>query len=104
MTQRGNGGRLIFNSDDERTDFLGAFQTTAERYGWQCLGYCLMSNHYHLVIETRGPSLGDGMRRLGTVHAQVFNRGCATYGHVFQGRYGSVVVRTWAESRFSPQS
>jgi putative transposase len=53
-----------------------------------------MSNHYHLVIETKVPSLGDGMRRFGTVHAQTFNRLRSTPGHVYQARYGSVLVRT----------
>jgi REP element-mobilizing transposase RayT len=97
VTQRGNRGEPIFHGDDEREYFLEQLQITAERYGWQALAYCLMSNHYHLVIETKGPTLGDGMRRLGTVHAQMFNRRGATYGHVFQERYGSVLVRTDAQ-------
>jgi REP element-mobilizing transposase RayT len=97
VTQRGNGGQAIFHGDDDRKFFLNQLETTAERYEWQCLAYCLMSNHYHLVIETRAPSLGNGMRRLGSVHAQMFNRRRATYGHVFQERYGSVVVRTDAQ-------
>jgi REP element-mobilizing transposase RayT len=94
VTQRGNGGQAIFPGDDVRRFFLEQLETTAERYQWQCLAYCLMSNHYHLVIETRAPTLGDGMRRLGTIHAQMFNRRRGTYGHVFQERYGSVLVRT----------
>jgi REP element-mobilizing transposase RayT len=94
VTQRGNGGQVIFGADDERRFFLTQLETTAERHDWLCLAYCLMSNHYHLVIETKGPSLGDGMRRLGTVHAQTFNRRRVTYGHVYQERYGGVVVRT----------
>jgi REP element-mobilizing transposase RayT len=94
VTQRGNGGQAIFSGDDERRFFLEQLETTAERYEWQWLAYCLMTNHYHLVIETGAPTLGDGMRRLGSVHAQMFNRRRATYGHVFQERYGSVVVRT----------
>ena len=97
VTQRGNGGQAIFHGDAERRFFLKQLETTATRYEWQCLSYCLMSNHYHLVIETRAPSLGDGMRRLGSVQAQMFNRRRATYGHVFQERYGSVRVRTDAQ-------
>jgi REP element-mobilizing transposase RayT len=94
VTQRGNGGQAIFLDDPERKFFLAQLEITAERYGWCCLAYCLMSNHYHLVIETRAPTLGEGMRRLGTVHAQTFNRRHGTYGHVFQERYGSVLART----------
>src|SRR5215212_3502726 len=97
VTQRGNGGQAIFQGDDDRRFFLEQLETTAERYDWQRLAYCLMSNHYHLVIETRAATLGDGMRRLGSVHARMFNRRRATYGHVFQERYGSVVVRTDAQ-------
>jgi REP element-mobilizing transposase RayT len=97
VTQRGNGGQTIFHGDRERRFFLEQMEITAERYEWRCLAYCLMSNHYHLVLETSGPTLGDGMRRLGSVHAQVFNRRHGTYGHVFQERYGSVVVRTDAQ-------
>src|SRR5690242_19094191 len=94
VTQRGNGGQIIFSSDFERRFFLKELEITAERYEWRCLSYCLMSNHFHLVIDTAAPTLGDGMRRLGSVHAQMFNRRRPTYGHVYQERYGSVVVRT----------
>ena len=97
ITQRGNGGQAIFHGDYDRRFFLKELETTAERYEWQLLSYCLMSNHYHLVVETRAPSLGDGMRRFGSVHAQLFNRRRATDGHVFQERYGSVLVRTDAQ-------
>jgi REP element-mobilizing transposase RayT len=97
VTQRGNGGRVIFNGDYERRFFLEQMRITAERYAWRCLAYCLMTNHFHLVIETQAPTLGDGMRRLGSVHAQTFNRRQPTYGHVYQERYGSVVVRTDAQ-------
>ncbi len=95
--QRGNGGQEIFAGDPGRRFFLSELAITAERHGWRCLSFCLMSNHYHLVIETQGPTLGDGMKRFGSVHAQAFNRDCGTYGHVYQGRYGSVVVRTDAQ-------
>ena len=53
-----------------------------------------MSNHCHLVIETPERTLGVGMRRLAGRHAQTFNRRHGTYGHVFQGRYGSVLVES----------
>jgi REP element-mobilizing transposase RayT len=92
--QRGNRRAPIFRGDRDRGFFLEQLEITGARYEWQCLAYCLMTNHYHLVIETRAPSLGDGMRRFGTVHAQTFNRLQSTSGHVYQARYGSVLVRT----------
>jgi REP element-mobilizing transposase RayT len=97
VTQRGNRGQAIFHTDDDRRFFLAELGTTEERYEWRCLSYCLMTNHYHVVIETAGPTLGDGMRRFGSVYAQEFNRRHATYGHLFQERYGAVLVRSDAQ-------
>jgi REP element-mobilizing transposase RayT len=97
ITQRGNRRQAIFESDYERRFFLEELEVTAERYGWRWLIYCLMTNHYHLVVEIDAPTLGDGMRRFGSVHAQMFNRRRSTNGHVFQERYGSVLVRTDAQ-------
>jgi REP element-mobilizing transposase RayT len=92
VTLRGNGGQLIFRDDGDRSFFLQELEVAARRYRWAWLAYCLMSNHCHLVIETPGRTLGLGMRQLAGRHAQTFNRRHGTYGHVFQGRYGSVLV------------
>ena len=92
MTLRGNRGELIFRDDRDRSFFLQELDITAHSYRWEWLAYCLMSNHCHLVIETPARTLGLGMRRLAGRHAQVFNRRHGTYGHVFQERYGSVLV------------
>src|SRR3569833_1559580 len=97
VTQRGNGGKSIFRTDADRRLFLKQLEITAKRYGWLVLAYCQMTNHYHAVVETTAPTLGDGMRRLGSIHAQAFNRRAATYGHVYQERYGAVLVRTDAQ-------
>jgi REP element-mobilizing transposase RayT len=92
VTLRGNGGQLIFRDDGDRSFFLQELQVAARRYRWTWLAYCLMSNHCHLVIETPERTLGLGMRQLAGRHAQTFNRRHGTYGHLFQGRYGSVLV------------
>ena len=57
------------------------------------LAYCLMKNHVHLLVETPEPNLGAGMQRLHGLHAQTFNKRHQHSGHLFQGRYGAVVVR-----------
>jgi REP element-mobilizing transposase RayT len=92
VTLRGNRGQAIFRDDGDRSFFLQELEFAARRYRWTWLAYCLMSNHCHLVIETPERTLGLGMRQLAGRHAQAFNGRHGTYGHVFQGRYGSVLV------------
>ncbi|TDJ65788.1 MAG: hypothetical protein E2O35_06760, partial [Proteobacteria bacterium] len=60
--------------------------------GWRCYAYCLMSNHYHLLIETPGGNLVNGMRRLNGQYTQAFNRRHRRVGHLLQGRYKSILV------------
>jgi len=64
-----------------------------DRYRWLCHAYCLMSNHYHLVIETPGGNLSKGMRQLNGVYTMRFNRRHGSVGHVFQGRYKAIVIQ-----------
>ena len=66
---------------------------TAERYRWLALAYCLMSNHYHLLVETPRGNLAKGMCQLNGVYAQSFNRRHGRDGHLFQGRYGARLVQ-----------
>jgi len=63
-----------------------------ESYNWVCHAYCLMSNHYHLLIETPDANLSRGMRQLNGVYTQTFNRAHGRAGHVFQGRYKAILV------------
>ena len=53
ITSRGNAGEEIFLDDEDRSGFLATLGETVNRHGWVCHGYCLMSNHYHLLLETR---------------------------------------------------
>jgi REP element-mobilizing transposase RayT len=64
------------------------------KQNWLCLAYCLMRNHVHLLLETPEPNLGRGMQWLHGVYAQTFNERQGRCGHVFQGRFGSVPMRT----------
>ena len=63
-----------------------------ERYNWVIHAYCLMTNHYHLLIETPDANLSKGMRQLNGVYTQRFNRNYERVGHLFQGRYKSILV------------
>lgn len=92
VTSRGNARRKIFLDDEDREGFLGTLSWVVERFGWICHGYCLMDNHFHLMIETTKPNLSRGMRQLNGVYTQAFNRRHHKVGHLFQGRFKAILV------------
>jgi REP element-mobilizing transposase RayT len=67
VTSRGNRQEAIFASDDDREAFLELLGKVVVRYNWVCHAYCLMDNHYHLLIETPDANLSAGMRQLNDV-------------------------------------
>lgn len=92
VTSRGNAKRNIYRSKADRETFLQTLKQVVQRFNWLCHAYCLMSNHYHLLIETIDPTLARGMQHLNGVYTQAFNRKHARVGHVFQGRYKAILV------------
>ncbi|VAW64050.1 FIG00759408: hypothetical protein [hydrothermal vent metagenome] len=92
VTARGNHQEDIYEEDGDRLEFLSVFQEVCDRYNWICHAYCLMSNHYHLLIETPDANLSKGMRQLNGVYTQAFNRKHNRVGHLFQGRYKAILV------------
>ena len=74
VTLRGNASQPVFLNDKDRSDFLDTLADVVERYWWLCHAYCLMDNHYHLVIETPEANLSKGMRQMNGVYTQIFNR------------------------------
>ena len=92
VTARGNAQQDIYLTDEDRQAFLTLLQRACERYYWLCHAYCLMSNHYHLLIETQTPTLSKGMKYLNGTYTQAFNRRHKRVGHVFQGRYKGILV------------
>ena len=92
VTARGNARADIYLGDDDRLRFLDILALAIERYGWLCHGYCLMDNHYHLLIETPNANLSRGMRHVNGVYTQAFNRHNGRVGHLFQGRYKAILV------------
>ena len=92
LTSRGNGRQKIFLNDADRLLFLDILAKVVERYNWCCHAYCLMDNHYHLLVETPDPNLSMGMRQLNGIYTQKFNFNHHRVGHVFQGRYKSILV------------
>jgi putative transposase len=92
VTTRGNAGSRIYVDDVDRERFLGLCVDVVERFGWRCHAYCLMSNHYHLLLETPEPNLPLGLSRLNSLYARSFNRDHRRSGHVFGDRYFAIVV------------
>ena len=89
---RGNERAPIYRDDADRFAFLRTLARVVDRFGWLCHAYCLMVNHYHLVIETPRPNLSTGMQQLNGPYAQWFNERHDRCGHVFQARYRSILV------------
>jgi REP element-mobilizing transposase RayT len=92
ITARGNAREPIFADDRDRQRFVELYAKEIDQQRWRCYAWCLMDNHYHLLFETPQPNLVAGMRRLNQVYTQSFNRRHGRVGHVFQGRYKSIVV------------
>ena len=93
ITSRGNEKKAVFKADQDRINFLNTLQHVKKRYNWICHAYCLMDNHYHLLIETPDGNLALGMRQLNGVYTQLFNKLHGRIGHLFQGRYKSILIQ-----------
>jgi putative transposase len=94
ITSRGTWGRDLFVSDADREDFLMLLARVVRRYRWQCLAWCLMGTHYHLIVRTPTPNLGRGMRDLNGAYARRFNERNGQFGSVFAERYADQVIRS----------
>jgi REP element-mobilizing transposase RayT len=96
VTARGNRRQPIFVDDFDRRLFLRLVADAATLFRWQCGAYCLLSNHFHLLVETpREPSdLPMGMHRLNSRYARWVNERYGLDGHLFQGRFGSVLIES----------
>ncbi|MCL5043314.1 MAG: transposase [Gammaproteobacteria bacterium] len=92
ITARGDRRELIYEDDNDRLSFLALLSELCQQYQWVCHAYCLMGNHYHLLLETLEANLSSGMRQLNGVYTQRHNRRHERVGHVFQGRYKAILV------------
>ncbi len=92
VTSRGNERKPIYLDEADFDGFLSILGDVCERYNWVIHSFCLMSNHYHLLVETPDANLSKGMRQLNGVYTQWFNRSHQRVGHLFQGRYKAILV------------
>jgi REP element-mobilizing transposase RayT len=92
VTARGNERREIFRDDEDRHTFLATLAEAAEEFGLAIHAFCLMPNHYHLLIETPRPNLSRAFAWIQTTYTVRFNRRHKRIGHLFQGRFKAQVV------------
>jgi len=92
VTARGDRCEDIFEDDPDRQMFLSTLEQVIAQFNWLCHAWCLMDNHYHLLIQTPDGNLSKGMRQLNGVYTQASNRRHQKVGHLFQGRFKAILV------------
>ncbi len=92
VTNRGDAREAIFYDESDRTAFLETLGQACAKTGWQVHAWCLMANHFHLVVETAQPNLAAGMKWLLGTYTQRFNRKHQRWGHLFGGRYKAQLI------------
>src|SRR4029450_3320539 len=92
LTSRGNAQAVIYADDADRRAFLDLLTQIVQRHHWLCHTYCLMDNHYHLLIETPEGDLSQGARQLNGVYTQQSNRRQSRVGHGLPGRSTAMLV------------
>ena len=92
VMNRGDHQEKIFCNDADRKLFLAALAEGCQKTGFQIHGFCLMSNHFDLVVETPHANLVEGMKWLLGVYTSRFNRRHKAFGHLFSGRYKALIV------------
>src|SRR3974377_2357466 len=90
----------IFRDDTDRQRFVETLGEVCQKTGWQIRGWCLMPNHFHLVIETPQPNLVAGMKWLLGTYTGRFNRRQREFGHLFSGRYKALPVDASGDGYF----
>ena len=94
LVSRGVRKLPIFMTDEDRREFLALLDLTARRYSWQIHAYCLMTNHFHLLVTTEQANVSAGMQFLNGRYAQWFNRKHGFEGHVLEKRFWSTLIET----------
>jgi len=98
IVNRGVEQRTVFETPEDFEYFLGLLETYTRDFGIVLHNYCLMNNHYHLLVQNTQPNLSKFMRQLGMNYAIYFNKKHRRSGHLWQGRYkeyrGQVIMIT----------
>lgn len=99
VTCRGNRRDEIVRDDDDRRRFLAIVRSVGLRLDWSCHFYCLMTNHYHLLVTTPEPNLAIGMHAINFTAAKRFSKRHGYTSHLFERRYKSTLVSCIDSSR-----
>lgn len=94
VTSRGDRREPIFDDEEDRACFIRVLSTGLDRFDAGLIAWCLMGNHYHLVLQTRQSNLSRFMRHLNGVYTQSYNRRHSKVGHLLQGRFKAIAVDT----------
>ena len=89
VATRGVAKMPIYHDDNDRRNFLSLLALVVQNYEWTCQAFCLMTNHYHLVLDATREDLSDGMQILNGDYAQGFNGKYGRWGHLFGDRFWS---------------
>jgi REP element-mobilizing transposase RayT len=92
IINRGNAGEEIYADDNNRRKFLEYLETAVERYAIMIHAYCLMTTHYHLIVETPNANISSAIQWLNVSYATYYNRKHNRHGHLFQGRFKSILI------------
>ncbi len=92
ITSRGNEGKRIFQSNRDMERYLSYLESAYERYGAVIHCYCLMGNHYHLLLETPRGNLSQIIHHINGAYTTYFNIKRGRFGHLFQGRFKGILV------------
>jgi putative transposase len=94
VTARGVARSLLFRERLDYAMFVRLLASVVDRFRWRCHAYCLMPNHYHLVVRALRVDLSRGMHRLNFLYAQGFNHRYERTGHLFQNRFGARLIES----------
>ena len=94
VTARGNSGNAIVVDDDDFALLFGYLVQAVARFDWECFAYCLLPNHYHLVLRIETETLAPGMRWLNGIYAHMHNGRHGRKGHLFGGRYRTGFIQS----------
>ncbi len=94
VMNRGRRSEKIYSNNSDRESFIKVLQESSELWNIRVAAYCLMSNHYHLLVQTPEGNLSRGMRHINGVYTQRFNRSHKKEGQLFRGRYKTVLVES----------
>jgi REP-associated tyrosine transposase len=94
VAPRGNDGRDIYDDDVDRSRHLSLLARAAREFRWRVLGYCQMTNHFHLLLRVQECNLSEGMQQLLSQYARYWNRRHGHTGHLFRNRFTGKLVES----------